>query len=232
MAAGPACAFFCLVSIAWCQSPVPVITGPSAGVVGDFIELSSSDSVATATAWTVIPAELPDGRMSYRVYDNGRTLIVANYPGRYVVILAAASADAIAVRQHIVTVSAGPGPGPEPKPPGPDKPVDPEPKPQTLADQVADWATPAAGRDRLAAAFDGTAASAAAGAIRTVEDMQRASLEANRAALGDDREAWLGWFGLLQAELQKRAAAGTLKTLDEHVAAWRQIAAGIRRAGN
>lgn len=229
-------AFALLVVLLWLPArapadvPIPVITGPSVGAVGDFIELSAADSVATATAWTVIPAELPDGRMAYRVYDGGRTLLIANYPGRYVVILSAASVDSIAIRQHIVTV-AGTPPKPDdnkPDPPDDDKP---EPVDKTLADIVAEWVTPTAGREAVAGSFDGIAAQVAAGVIRDVGEMLRRSTAANRAALGDNRDAWLPWFGLLQAELKRREDSGELETLDDHAAAWRMIAAGIRGAG-
>ena len=123
-----------LNAAAFAEKPLAVIDGPSVGNVGDFVRLSATESVADHVAFSVVPETLPDGRASFMLFDDGRTILIASVPGRYLVILAAATDEGIDVRQHVVTIG-NVTPRPEPQPPTP-TPTPPEPDPMLQLGEI------------------------------------------------------------------------------------------------
>lgn len=230
-----------LSSAAYAQKPLAVITGPSAGAVGDFLELDSSESVADHAAWTVLPAELSDGRMSHRVYNNGRTLLVASVPGRYVVILAVSNADGIDVRQHVVTVTGKLPDNPNPGPVDPVEPIDPvdpvTPEPTfpdgkfKLASKCYSWAKPLRDKStaqKLAANLRTVISRGEAGGYSGPEQLVQDTAQRNEqgiAAATLDR--WEPWFAALEAELDTLGDSGALRSTQDYLTAWDELATGL-----
>lgn len=133
-----------------------------------------------------------------------------------------------ALMLYIVTADAALPPIPPPVPPAP---VDP------LEAAVAQWAaeTVPAGVDRqadavkLADSFSGVAAAILAGTLKAPLEIQAATTEANRAALGEHKAAWMPWAQKLSGYLQAESAAKRLETAEQHRVTWLSIAAGLRR---
>lgn len=116
----------------------------------------------------------------------------------------------------------------------PTPPVPPAPDPLTgLAKLVHDWAATLpddakAKAPALAASFESIASQMAAGTLKFADEIIKATAEANRTALGDKRDNWVVWAQQLQKHLNAESQAGRLKTVEEHRAAWLDIAKGLR----
>ena len=216
------------------QSPKAVIVGPSGGIPGDLLVLDSSESEGDHFAWMVEPSEVNE-KPSFLVLEQGRKCIVCSVPGKYIVVLAASSADGVQLAKWTVVV-AGDRPEPQPKPnPNPKPKPEPQPTPSKYGlVEVARGAValvPAESRGKSAAladAFDSVASQIAAGALRTVEAIIDSNRIQSKAALGDDYDAWKPATTTISKAVGELAADGKLKTLEQHQEAWEEIAKGLR----
>lgn len=180
--------------------------------------LALSAAAAAAQAETP-PLDISDAgeRLELRIAGATDLSVIANGRGRWVI---AAVIDGQAVLFHLSAGDApepGPGPGPGPDPETPE-----------LTRQAAQWldlVDPEARdlRDDLASAFRATANRIDAGELKTPAQIIEASAEANRQAVGDQRNAWLPWFEQLRDTLN----AGDLSTPAEHAQAFRELADGL-----
>lgn len=113
-----------------------------------------------------------------------------------------------------------------------DAPIPPSPlvpEPTRLAREWLALAAPQA-RSRAAAlaqAFREIAAEIESGKLKDPAAIIQASTERNRAALGEDRNAWLPWFEKLREYMNTLADKGGLKTAADHAVFFRQIADGL-----
>jgi len=158
-----------------------------------------------------------------RVFSSG-------VPGEFMFIVACAVNDSVNVKRHVVRVigSTPPPPTPDPEPPVPPGPA------TTLSKKIGTWCTgiqsPSRSNDavKLAGAFESIAAQIDAGTLTQPYDIITATTEANRAALGEQLQAWIPFLRSLQAELEQRANNGLLVTQSQHSAVWKEVAKGLR----
>lgn len=112
---------------------------------------------------------------------------------------------------------------------GGDDPGDPPPPPEeTLVQLVDGWADPigdAANRAKLASAYEGTAMLIEQGSITTPGDLVRVQALANKTVLGDAAAAWTPFFEALDEHL----SANKPTDMAAHLAAWLEIAEGLRQ---
>jgi len=137
-----------------------------------------------------------------------------------------------------VTVNIG---GANPNPPDPPDPQpDPDPvfpdgkyKYAAKVYQIAkNHVKNKAGAKILANAFTTTASSIAAGAYTSVEDILKATTEANRSALNSaniDKTQWDEFFTKLQEVIYTDYISGKLVAVPDYAIAWREIAAGLEK---
>jgi len=218
--------------VTWADLPIPVITGPSGGVPGDLLVLDASESQADHFSWAVVP-EIPDGRLTILVIEGGRKCVVASVPGTYTVILAAGTADGVAVKKHTVTVSGG-GNTPDPIKPRPPEPVIEDRF--GLSPKVKSWVQAVSDRSRqqqLSQAFR-TAADRAntIGDLKKLESETRSNLSGDlvREAIGGASNAsnWAPLFEPMGTEISRMDREGKIGTLADYQQAWREIAEGLR----
>lgn len=217
--------------------PVARVTGPARALPGDLVVLDASSSQALGYAWV-----LADSDKSFLPVDGGQRLVFATgAAGRYTFVLVAANANeqgqpAVALATHVLTIGSGPDPNPGPDPPAPNPPL--PPGRFDLARQARDWITQvklsAADRARtarlIASAFEGVAAAAAAGTVRSIDDALAQLRASNRAALSSaEYSAWQsGWNPSFNAAMTRLDDAGQLKTLADTAEAFREIATGLK----
>lgn len=176
------------------------------------------------------PAEIRDAgeHLELRIPGASDIGVIANGRNRWVI---AAVIDGRAVLFHLSAGDSpepGPGPGPGPEP-GPDAPE--------LTRLASQWLelvdiNARALRNDLAAAFRRTANRIDAGELRTPAEIIQASSEANRQAVGDQRNDWLPWFERLREQLNGLAADGQLETPADHARAFRELADGLDDPAN
>lgn len=113
------------------RPPRAVITGPTRGEPGEFLEFSSrsSENSPTHVRWTIAP-ELK-GRKQLSSTE-ATDITAAGFPGTYILTLSVSNAHGVDTtsRQYVVD-GRQPTPPPEPKPVNPD-PVPPAPVPEPL----------------------------------------------------------------------------------------------------
>ncbi|WP_347245169.1 hypothetical protein [Thermogutta sp.] len=138
--------------------------------------------------------------------------------GRWAIVLAVGDPP----RVEIVYLAVQPGPGPAP--PRPEIP-----EAQRLAwewlSSVSEQARNRAGA--LADAFRSVAERIEKGELTDPGSIIQASTQANRAALGEDRNAWLPWFERLREYMNGLAEKERLKKAADHAVLFRQIADGL-----
>ncbi len=225
-----------LFNLADAAPPVAVVTGPTGGVPGDILVLDASESDADFFAWSVTP-QLPGGRPTILVLEDGRKCLVASVPGVYHVFLACSNAEGI--DQTLWTLTIGDAPAPVPVPPGPNPPA--PPAPDGIPDGVfhisqlvfdlamhVESVHRAAQAHALADAADAVAASIAAGTLQKPQEILRAILAANNAALGPSMLAWTPWGTAVGLKLQELYRAGRLAQPADWSVALREIAIGLR----
>lgn len=221
--------------------PIPVIIGPNSAEPGDLVVLDASESSGQFFDWAVIP-ELSNDRLTILPIESGRKCILVSVPGTYTVVLAVATQDGIALKKHTVTVRGStprpdnPRPdNPRPRPDNPDDltpvpPPDGEYKLAAFVLSIADKMPDKSKASSFAQAFDSVASEAAAGALRTPAQIDSATADANRKVIsGDSRERWLPFFTALNEKLNGLSKSGDLRSVDDYVTAWGEIADGFRR---
>jgi len=144
--------------------------------------------------------------------------VVALGDGRWAIVMAVGSPP----RVQIVYLAVEGGPGPAP------------PRPQIPeAERLArEWLSvvPEGARKRagtLATTFRSVAERIEKGELTDPTAIIQASIQANREALGEDRNAWLPWFEKLRTYMNSLAETGKLKTPQEHAKLFKEIANGL-----
>lgn len=125
-----------------------------------------------------------------------------------------------------------------PLPPTPPTPPTPPPGPplSALAAQTRDWVitlvppTAAIRCELVAQSFSAISSQMAAGTLAEPAKIIAATRDANQAAVGELRDAWLPFFQKVRKYLNAESAAGRLATLAQHQAVWNDLAAGLRAA--
>lgn len=231
------CTVLAAGALAEASAPKAVITGPTNASPGDLVILKSSASEnAVGFAWALIDSD----KTFYEPPGSGDAIFACGTPGRYTFALVAANVvdgkPLVSIAKHTVTLGQ---PGPGPNPPGPNPGPNPNPLPpgkyglaQFARDSAAGVALDANAKRSSAAAlansFDSIAATVAAGAITKPEEIIAATKSSNINALGQNRLPWTAWGGALQAKLNQLSESRQMVTPDDHITAWREIAAGLR----
>lgn len=157
-------------------------------------------------------------------------LVPSAEAGKFVAVFvfkdAAGQPTAVTGTVAVVLGLNGPLPSPGPLP---------QPDLTGLAKLSRDWAAELVPKDgraadaaKLAQSFDSVAVKIAAGVLKTADEVAEATTEANRAALGERRDAWVSWGRRLAEYLVAEAKAERLKTPEDHQQAWGEIAKGLR----
>lgn len=220
--------------------PRAIMTGPTGGVPGDILVLDASESAADFYAWSVTP-QLPGGRPTILVLEEGRKCLVASVPGVYHVFLACSNCEGIDQAQWTLTIGNEPNPAPVPPAPNPPTPTPPVPAPDTVPDgvfriaklafdlaQLVDSTNRVGQAHALADAADAVTASIAAGTLKKPQEILRAILAANNAALGSAMLAWTPWGTAIGLKLQELYKAGRLAQTGDWAVCLREIAIGLR----
>lgn len=228
------------MSQAMAAPPRAIMTGPTGGVPGDILVLDASESAADFYAWSVSP-QLPGGRPTILVLEEGRKCLVASVPGVYHVFLACSNAEGIDQAQWTLTIGDEPNPTPVPPAPNPPTPTPPVPAPDTVPDgvfriaklafdlaQLVDSTNRVGQAHALADAAEAVAASIAAGTLKKPQEILRAILAANNAALGTAMLAWTPWGTSIGLKLQELYKAGRLAQTGDWAVCLREIAIGLR----
>jgi len=194
-----------MLNVAVAAPPQAVVTGPTGGMPGHILLLDASESGADFYAWSVTP-QLPGGRPTILVLEEGRKCLIASVPGVYHVFLACSNDEGIDQTQWTLTIGDGPNPVPVPPAPNPPTPTPTPPSPDTVPDGVfriaklafdlarlVDSTNRVGQAHALADAADAVAASIAAGTLNKPQEILRAILAANNAALGTSMLAWTPW---------------------------------------
>lgn len=116
-----------LSSTAYAESPKAVIQGADPSTSGEIVILdgSSSEGEPTHFSWDISP-ELRGKRQKLEV-ETGKRVVIASFPGRYLVTLTVSNADGHSTaHREIVIPGAVPTPSPTPQP---DNVIPPQPQP-------------------------------------------------------------------------------------------------------
>lgn len=189
---------------------------PDSVEVGDMIEVDATSSTAESFMW-----RLPDPKESYRIIDNGRrALISAKAPGEVRVVVACAVDGSVALGEFTITV----------KPSSGSKPVSPlKPLPKITADtfegrlkQALDGLPePGPARSKIRTAFEHVSDLIDIGTITDAEKI--IELTQKKIKSNDEYAAWRPALAELEAEMQKRAEAGSLVTPEQHKKMWAEV---------
>ena len=241
------------VSAAWAVEPSAIISGPTVAKTGTLVVLSSAGSVSDpgGLAWVFI-----DGKTQALEGVNNELGFVQGEEGRVqVALLAIGTVDgkpkvslakwAVDITNSPAPTPPSPNPIPNPTPPNPTppNPTPPAPTPPTpdlpdgrfkLARFVYGEANklPAQARTlcpALAANFDSVATAAAAGSLTTPAAMSDEVLKRNLQSEGNLKDVLKPLFTALQSQLQTLSGSGSLKTTQDHIDAWREVAQGLKQ---
>ena len=218
--------------VVWCsiaQAKGPEITGPETVKIGGRCILVVTDAAECKVGWFL--PKLANGAEAVQ-YNDGAHLIffTGSKPGKYLFILSVCEKDDDEIEHitHEVTVeSEGVSP---PKPPPVDPPADPPVDPGVRFGLTALM--------KAAAEANGNGppdSKLLAGAYRSIASQKHADVQAmataqknlNRQILGGRAVQWAAWGKVLSKALSDLQRAGKLVTLEQHVVAWKEIAAGL-----
>lgn len=228
--------------VVWCGTAFakgPVITGPESVKIGGRCILVVTDIAECKVGWFL--PKLKDGAEAVQ-YNDGAHLIffTGSKPGKYLFILSVCEKDETEIEHitHEVTVEgvALPNPSPvDPPPvvPPPNPPVDPPVVPGVRfgLDVLMKAAAEANGNGPpdsklLAGAYRSVASQTHA----NVQAMATAQKNLNRQVLGARASAWAAWGKVLSKSLSDLQKTGKMTTLEHHIIAWKEIAAGLEAA--
>lgn len=170
------------------------------------IDLSATDAKTFAIA--VHPA------IAVSTFEGNKVVFATPVPGTYTFYIAAAKDNQVGLAIIVIEVrGAQPPPGPEAFA-------------SRLANAVRVVASANKDAERMALAdgFETVASMVGAGVIRTIEDLDKAVRERRDQALGNNRPAWSPVSAVIGDELTARR----LTTLEDHVAALREIASILK----
>lgn len=254
-------AFLLLIATAYAE-PIPKINGPTEADPYELVVIDSSESTCAARNWLIdtsdvqIPeqetdelAELvnrlrslgvdvefeapEDGPLLYLVVNEGKAVVLANYPGTYRLFLSVSDADGCASALHTVKRQ-----GIEPLPPGPEPGPEPEPQPQPslgVKEVVQRGVEGRASLDTkvmflsLSQVYTLISESIEEGDLGSGEAIESATRTFSNRVLMDDADVWISIVeNYLGPKLKELEDAGKLQTPDQYAIVWREIAAGLR----
>jgi hypothetical protein len=213
---------------------------------------STAGDLPQSREWEVLPVWV--NKYSNRGPGNRMISIATGTKAKTVkVTLYVAKADTFDKQTVVIAIKPDPlepGNDDRPVPPSPDEPVPPEPAPPpaltTVGKQVYDLALKdiadikarragvhalAASHERLANDISQAVAGVPAYAnLKTPQGIIDATVKSNRAAVGDDRPAYVTFFTDLNNQVLKPLVPSTLATAGGHIEVWKDIAAGLRAA--
>lgn len=189
------------------QGPARIIAQETAEV-GQLVRLSV-EAAADDYMWIVVP-ESED----FEIYAEGQKAIFsARKPGSYLFIAAYCQNNKVSLLRHILVVK------------GPPKPVTPPGPNASILELIPYWAhqykIPEATTTTLANNFSSTAAKAAAGEYESVQDLIDATAALNKNT--DARQL----LDAITGYVVKKAQAGELETMEQHIMLWNRIAAAL-----
>lgn len=198
------------------------IKSPEHAAIGTLVEIDASESIADSIKWHISPGD------QWKVVDSGRKVHVTSGTPQTLTITVAASLDGTVDLKVFTLAFERPEPTPSPEPVKP-----PSAFAMALSAQVISVPESEAKLSKLAAIatnFEAVANLVATDILKTPEDAIAATSKLNKQTLGSDEDAWAPVKAAIQAELNKRAEAGTLKDMKQHEAAWREIADILKHA--
>jgi hypothetical protein len=207
--------------------PSAVIEGPTEVQLGELVVLDASASTGTGFSWEIDPSNPIAPQHAVDTSGKYLYLAVPLNAKRFVVVLGVADNGEVAQLKHVITVGNSPDPIPNP---------DPDPNPLTgLAKQVYDWKIELVPADKLslcealATSHEAIASQIAAGALKTPEEVLKATADSNRDAVGaDNRDAFLPFFTKMSLHLNAEQAKGGMVDLEKIRLMWLEIAKGLR----
>lgn len=217
--------------------PMIVVASPKETVAGKLVKLDASKSTVDSMEWRLI-----DGPQEDFVAEGMRASFATPTPGVYFVAIAGATtvtgksvATIAIVKVTLIPDPAKPGPPPTNPPPGTPPPAPPPTNPPpdaslsnwvraTVRATVTDDSTRGRTAKALAASYRAWASAGGAGA----RDAQQFVLGSNKLldlllTQAGKQAAWKNFRDALDEEL----ASLRLTTIEQHVAAWKEIAAGL-----
>lgn len=245
------CMCVCLVVPSMAAAPVAVIDGPTSRKVGDRFILGSSKSTGDHRKWQVkitpvltpednkanldrkaielrksglyeVTAIEPEDKL-YDEIEGGQSIVLPTYPGLYEITLIVSNVDGIGVAEYSLRIIGSTPPAP----PNPDDPDPPTPPPvlsltQSVAAAVKQVAT-AETRDeflRLAESYEKIAALGL--------DVPNLKQTTDLFTAVTVVKAKAQWQTILASVITPRITASGITQPEQYVAAWKEIAAGIR----
>jgi hypothetical protein len=189
-----------------------ILKAPDKAKVGELDELDETESNADTFKW-----EDRTKTKNFIVIDGGRRAIfTAEAGGEYVFVVAAAKGGKVDVVIHTIKVAGGPA----------DPAAD-------LESKVAEWValvTSDTKRDdalKLAQSF--TSVSVAISPGMTPDAIVEATKKSNRAALGNNLDAWVPFLDGLGDELRALGSAGNLPDMEAHRVIWERIGEALKQ---
>jgi hypothetical protein len=181
--------------------------------VGELVRFDASQSNVEGLTWQILP-HTPD----FEVIEEGRrAFFSARVPGKFLVIIAGASAGKPYLQHHTIIVEGEPLP----------------PSPKTLPQKVRGWVDEVEdydGKADKAKAMAGAFRKLAANEDIEVEEILEATAVANSAILGDDLDQWIPFLDRLGQELDAYVEGDDLSTRKQYREVWLLIASGIEQA--
>lgn len=182
--------------------------------VGELVRIDARASDVQGLSWEVLPPT-PD----FEVITNERSdyaLFSSRVPGEYLIIIAGAK-DGQAFLKYVKLVVIDPGQSPG------------------IAVKMGQWLKlvkmPTSAKVSTAKKVSGVFRTLASADLEVAKILE-ATASANKAALGDDLEAWRGFLDALGTELDFLLAEGKLNTREQYATTWKLIASELEKAAN
>jgi hypothetical protein len=186
------------------------IVAPAKVNAGDLVVLSV-ESNAVNFEWIVLPST-----DNFLVIDGGqRAVFSSGIPGEYTFICAAARADRVKVTYFKIQVIGG------------ERSIV-SSKVLALCEKVDDSPTKVGEAHRLSQSFLDVVVAMQDSKLTTPLEIAKATRAQNKLALGDRMSAWSPFATGLADLLGQLAGDGKLKTVDDHIKVWKEIADSLR----
>ena len=186
-----------------------VLDAPSTCEVGELVRLDTAGSTVVSYRWAIVP--LSD---DFLVVENGqRAVFSGREPGKYIVVVAAATGDQASLVVHEIEVVAQGG---------------------NAEHVVSRWLKKVKYDDlqakRIKVAELATVFRSLSLDKTEADEMLAKAAAANNEVLGEELELWKEFLMALGHYLDQKAAAGQLETTEDYQAVWREIADALSSA--
>jgi hypothetical protein len=178
------------------------------------IEVDASSSTAETFVW-----RLPDPKESYRIIDGGkRALISAKSPGEVRVVVACAVDSSVALAELTIVVKPASGKV---------SPLKPQPKITAdtfegrLKQALDGLPEPGSAKSKIRTAFEHVSDLLDIGTVTDPEKI--IELTQKKIKSNDEYTTWRPVLAEIEAEMQKRAEAGSLVTPEQHQKMWQEV---------